>query len=79
MQIKVLGTGCAKCKRLYSLTKEVVQELGTNDEVIYVNDMAEIMNAGVMRTPALTVDGEIKVSGRLPKKDELRQLLSTAK
>jgi small redox-active disulfide protein 2 len=79
MQIKVLGTGCAKCKRLYTLTKDVVQEMGTNDEVIYVTDMAEIVSAGVLRTPALMVEGEIKVAGRLPKKDEIRQLISAAK
>ncbi|NLY53524.1 MAG: thioredoxin family protein [Firmicutes bacterium] len=79
MQIKVLGPGCARCKKLLSLVEDAVKELNRSDEVIYVTDMAEIAMAGVMRTPALVVDGQVKVSGRVPKLEEIKELLSAAK
>ncbi|MGI6344368.1 MAG: thioredoxin family protein [Bacillota bacterium] len=75
MQIKVLGPGCANCKKLLKLTEDAVKELGRSDEIVYVTDLAEIAAAGVMRTPALIMDGRVKVSGRVPRKDEIKQLI----
>lgn len=79
MQIKVLGPGCANCKKLYKLVQDAVKELGRDDEIIYVTDMAEIAKAGVMRTPGLVIDGQVKISGRMPKLEEIKELLNAAK
>lgn len=78
MEIKVLGTGCAKCKQLLQLTEEAVKEMGRNDEVIYVTDINEILKSRVLGTPALMLDGRGKVSGRVPSKDEIKQLITAA-
>ena len=71
MQIKILGTGCAKCQRLEQLTREVVAELGIEAEFDHVRDMKMIMAYPVMTTPALVIDEEVKVSGRMPSKEEI--------
>lgn len=78
MQIKILGTGCAKCQRLEQLTREVAAELGIDAEFDHVRDMKMIMAYPVMTTPALVVDEEVKVSGRLPSKDEIARWLKPA-
>jgi small redox-active disulfide protein 2 len=79
MQIKVLGSGCANCKKLLKLVEDAVKELGRDDEVIYVTDMVEIAMTGVLRTPALVMDGQVKISGRVPKLEEIKELLNAAK
>ncbi len=79
MQIRVLGPGCANCKKLYKLVQDAVKELGRDDEIIYVTDMAEIAKAGIMRTPGLIMDGQVKISGRMPKLEEIKELLNAAK
>jgi small redox-active disulfide protein 2 len=71
MRIKILGSGCAKCNRLEQLTREAVAELGIDAEFEHVRDMDAIMAYPVMTTPALVVDEEVKVYGRIPSKDEL--------
>ena len=71
MQIKILGTGCAKCQRLEQLTREVVAELGIEAEFDHVRDMKMIMAYPVMTTPALVIDEAVKVSGRMPSKEEI--------
>ena len=71
MQIKILGTGCAKCQRLEQLTREVVAELGIEAQFDHVRDMKMIMAYPVMTTPALVIDEAVKVSGRMPSKDEI--------
>ena len=78
MQIKILGTGCAKCQRLEQLTREVVAELGIEAEIDHVRDMKMIMAYPVMTTPALVIDEEVKVSGRMPSKDEIAGWLKPA-
>ncbi len=75
MDIKVLGTGCPKCNKLEKLVKEVVQETGTYAAVEKVSDVNQIAKAGVMLTPALMIDGEIKVAGKVPSKQELNEML----
>ena len=66
MIIKVLGSGCASCQKLEALAKKAVDELGIDAEIVKVTDIADIMGCGVMSTPALVVDEELKVAGRVP-------------
>lgn len=71
MLIKILGSGCAKCNRLEQLTREAVTELGIEASFEHVREMDKIMAYPIMTTPALVVDEAVKVSGRIPSKDEL--------
>jgi len=75
VKIEVLGTGCMKCKRLFKNVEIAVKELGMNAEVVKVDDISEIINRGVMLTPALAVDGEMKISGRVADVKELKEIL----
>jgi small redox-active disulfide protein 2 len=72
MEIKILGGGCPKCKRLEQITREVVEDLGVEATFGHVKDMTEIMAYDVISTPALVIDEDVKVSGRIPRKDEIR-------
>lgn len=76
MEIKVLGTGCTKCKTLEKNTNEAVKELAIDATVTKVEDIMEIMNFGVMTTPALVVDGIVVLKGRVPSVEEIKQLLT---
>lgn len=75
MEIKVLGTGCAKCKSLEKLVHEAVAELGVSAQVEKVEDIRQIMAHGIMSTPGLVVDGKVVLSGRLPGYQEVLTLL----
>lgn len=75
VKIEVLGTGCMKCKRLMKNVEIAVKELGINAEIRKVDDITEIMDRGVMLTPALAVNGEMKVSGRVADVKELKEIL----
>ncbi len=75
MKIQVLGTGCAKCKLLAEQTERAVQERGFDAEVEKVTEINEILDFGVMMTPALVIDGEVKVVGKVPAIDELKKML----
>lgn len=77
MKIEILGTGCPKCKKLTELTNEVVKELGIQAEVVKVEKINEIMNYGVMMTPALVVDGAVKVVGKVPSKEEIKKIITS--
>lgn len=72
MDIKILGKGCPKCQRLEQLTQEVAGELGIHETIDHVRDIAQIMTYDVLATPALVIDGQVKVAGRMPSKDEIR-------
>ncbi|SFD86925.1 thioredoxin family protein [Thermophagus xiamenensis] len=76
MDIKVLGTGCPKCKTLEKLTRDAVEELGINAQITKIEDIMEIMKYNVMKTPALVVDGKVVVKGSIPSYDALKKLLS---
>lgn len=78
MEIKVLGTGCPKCKKLEQLTRDAVSELGIEATIEKVEDIYKIMQFGVMRTPGLVVNGKVVMSGRLPKTSEIKELLENA-
>ncbi|MGE0077440.1 MAG: thioredoxin family protein [Bacteroidales bacterium] len=75
MEIKVLGTGCPKCKALEKLTREAVAELGVDASIEKVEDIVKIMGYGIMHTPALVVDGKVVLSGRLPNITEIKNLI----
>lgn len=75
MKIEVLGTGCAKCKSLYENVKKALEESGTVAEVVKIEDIPSIMKYGVMSTPALVIDGQVKCSGRLATPEEIRGML----
>lgn len=76
MDIKILGTGCPNCKSLEHITREVVEKNGIDATVSKVEDIVEIMNYGVMKTPALVVDGKVEIKGRVPSAEEIRQILT---
>jgi small redox-active disulfide protein 2 len=71
MEIKILGTGCPKCKRLEQLVREAVAEAGVDATITKVTDMDGIMSYPITSTPGLVIDEEVKSSGRLPRKKEI--------
>jgi len=75
MKIEVLGTGCAKCKTLYENTKKALEESGTVAEIVKVEDIPSIMKYGVMSTPALVIDGQVKSSGKVASVGEIMGML----
>jgi small redox-active disulfide protein 2 len=76
MKLQVLGTGCPKCRRLGENAQAAAKELGLDVELEKVTDLNEIMGFGVMMTPALAVDGTVKVVGKVPDVEEIKALLS---
>ncbi len=74
MKIQILGTGCPKCEKTTKAVKEVVEELGIEAEIEKVTDLNEIMTFNVMSTPAVAIDGEVKVAGRVPSARALKKL-----
>ena len=77
MEIKVLGSGCARCQSLEKLTRQAVEELDLEATVIKIEDFQKIMEYAVMRTPALVINEKVVLSGQLPKVDELKKLISS--
>ncbi|MGD9977682.1 MAG: thioredoxin family protein [Bacteroidales bacterium] len=76
MEIKVLGTGCPRCKALEQVTRQAVQDLGVNANVSKVEDIEGIVNFGVMRTPALVINDRVVLSGRVPDAKELKDIIT---
>ena len=76
IKIEVLGSGCPKCHKLEALVKEAVEKHSIDAEVTHVYDLDKIVEYGVMITPALVVDGELKISGKLPGESELLKAIS---
>jgi len=76
MKIEILGTGCPKCKKLMELTVEAVNEAGVNAEIKKVDQINDIMNYGLMITPALAVDGKVVVAGKIPSKEEIKNWIT---
>jgi small redox-active disulfide protein 2 len=75
MKIQILGGGCSKCEKLAERAENAAQQLGVDYELEKITDTMEIANYGVMMTPALGVDGEVKVAGDIPTVDELKEML----
>ncbi len=76
MKVEILGPGCENCEKLKEKTREVIEDLELKDtEFVAVEDPEEIVSRGVMNTPALAIDGDIKLSGRVPSKEEIEEVL----
>jgi small redox-active disulfide protein 2 len=76
MDVKILGTGCVNCKNLEANTREALDDLGLSVEIVKVTDPGEIISWGVMSTPALVIDDDVVVSGRVPPADQIKRLLA---
>lgn len=74
-KLQILGTGCPKCNELASRTAQAAEELELDYELVKVSDINEIISFGIMSTPALAVDGEVKTTGTLPSLDEIKDLI----
>jgi small redox-active disulfide protein 2 len=74
-KLQILGTGCPKCRKLAESAESAAKALGIEYEIEKITDINEIMAFGVMMTPALAVDGEVKVVGKVPSAEEIRELL----
>ncbi|HOO32091.1 MAG TPA: thioredoxin family protein [Thermotogota bacterium] len=75
MTIKILGSGCSKCKKLEANARQAIKELGLEADVVKVQDIGDIMGYGVMSTPALVVDEEVKSSGKLLSAEDIKAYL----
>ena len=75
-QLLVLGPGCTRCKQLYAATEQAAKELGAPYELSKVSDLKQIAGLGVMMTPALIVNGNVKLAGRVPSVEEIKKLLA---
>jgi small redox-active disulfide protein 2 len=75
MEIKILGTGCQKCKTLEKVTREVLVETGIDAVIEKVEDIVDIMNYGIIHTPGLVVNGKVLLSGHVPSAGEVKDLL----
>ena len=76
MEIKILGTGCSKCKTLEEITRKVVKDNGIDATITKVEDIVEIMKYNIMTTPALVVNGKVVAKGRVPSAEEIRKFLT---
>lgn len=79
MEIKVLGTGCPKCKELERRTINALAELGVAADVEKVTDIKRIMGYGILSTPGLVIDGKVKSSGHIPRQEEIKAWILEAK
>ncbi|MDD4136586.1 MAG: thioredoxin family protein [Methanoregula sp.] len=75
-KIEIIGTGCAKCRRLFANAEQAVKDLKITADVIKVEDIDEIVNRGVMLTPALFINGVVRVEGRIPDVNEIKKMLT---
>lgn len=75
MKLQILGTGCAKCKKLAEVSGQAAKELGLDYELVKVTEIAEILDFGIMSTPGLAVDGKVLVSGQVPTVEKAKKLL----
>ena len=76
MRIQVLGTGCPKCNKTYENVRQAVAEAGVEAEIEKVEDLKSIMDFNVMMTPAVAIDGDVRVSGKVPSVEEIKGLIS---
>ncbi len=76
IRIEVLGTGCAKCKRLFANAEQAVKDLKITAEVVKVEDLAEIVGRGVMLPPAFFINGEVRAEGKIPDVNEIKKMLT---
>ncbi|MFA5480281.1 MAG: thioredoxin family protein [Candidatus Muiribacteriota bacterium] len=74
-KIQILGTGCPKCKILFENAKKAVEETGVEAELVKIEDLTEIMNMGVLMTPALAIDGDVKTTGKVLTVEDIKKIL----
>lgn len=79
MKIQILGTGCSKCEKLAERVEKTASESGIEFEIEKVKDINTILSSGVLMTPALVIDGEIKASGGIPSLEEIKTFLNVSK
>lgn len=78
MKVQILGTGCPKCKKLAANAEEAIAASGVDAEIVKIDKLGEIMEFGVMMTPALAIDGEVKASGKVLSAAEIAEMLKGA-
>ena len=78
MKVEILGTGCPKCRKTSAHAEQAVKDSGVPAEIVKVETIKDIMSYGVIATPALAIDGEVKVAGRIPKVEEIKGWLQTS-
>lgn len=76
MEIKVLGSGCCRCKKTFDTVKQVIEEDKVNATLEYVTDIAKILDYNIMSMPAIVIDGKVVLNGQVPSASEVRQLLN---
>lgn len=76
MKIEILGSGCAKCKKTKEIVEQAVTELGVDAQVLKVEDMDKILSYGVMITPAVVVDGDVKIAGKVPTVEKVKEWIT---
>ncbi len=79
MKIEILGTGCPKCKQTLANAEKAVKQLGVDAEIVKVEKINDIMNYGVMITPALAIDGEVKIAGKIPSSEQIAEWIKNVK
>jgi small redox-active disulfide protein 2 len=75
LKIEILGTGCSKCKKTEKIVEQTVKKLGIQAEIIKVQNLQDIVDRGVMMTPAVAVDGNVKIMGHVPTEEEIQKIL----
>ncbi|MCO5382252.1 MAG: thioredoxin family protein [Methanosarcina barkeri] len=76
MKIEVLGTGCSKCKKTKEVIEKILKQAGVEAEVVKVEDFETILNYGVMVTPAVVIDGEVKLAGKIPDEKDIKKWIT---
>ncbi len=79
MKIEILGTGCAKCKKLYENAQDAARQLNISADIVKVEDMGAIVDYGIMITPAIAIDGQVKSAGKVLTTDEIKQCLNSSR
>jgi small redox-active disulfide protein 2 len=75
MKIEILGTGCPKCKMTEEIVKKIVKKLGIKADVNHVYDVDKIVDYGVMMTPAVAIDGKVKIAGKVPTENDIEKII----
>lgn len=76
MKIEILGSGCAKCNKTKEMAEKAVKEMGVEAEIVKVEDFDKILGYGVMITPALVIDGDVKIAGKVPSLDDIKKWIT---
>ena len=75
MKIEIFGSGCPNCKKTEEIVKKVVKRLGIKTEISHVYDIEKIIERGILTTPAISIDGKIKISGKVPSEEEIEKII----